>query len=338
MKKFYPVVIMAIVVMCAPMLCAAADVREEDTTPRTKKIYLDNETQKSFLEKGKLKNIVGVSVGYDDNTHLDSQRDGDAFMQTYFKTTFNSPVNKKLKGILTYELMNLMYASESDLDVISNGLYGGVDYKINKNMSLMAGYALDWVAYFQSNDNDYINNRLPVELRQKLPRNMYHSLNYELSYKNYLDWHTRTGAAAYSDKKRNDWRNTVAYEVGKYLPKDLLRLKFEYFCNNSNERYLKYYDYDSYKIGVSATHLFSDKVFGYLSFYRQYRDFRSRTLSVDGNFKEWDRTYVGTSSLYYNVNKSFTLGLNYTYRQNVSNEPIENYSGSIMSLASYYRF
>ncbi len=338
MRTVYPVVFLACAVMVMPVVCTAAEVSEEDVTPRTRKIYLDPETEKSFFEKGRIKNLVGVSVGYDDNTHLNSRRDGDAFTQTYFKTTFSAPVNTKVKGILSYDLMGLFYGGESSLNLVNNGFSAGIEDVINEQFTLTADYGFDWLEYLNSGSDDFLDNKLATRLKHKLPANFVHSLGHEFLWRAYGDRHTRTTATIYSDKKRSDIRNSVEYEIGKYFPKDLFKLGFEYYFNDSNEMYLNYYDYESYKAGASYTHLFNEKIFGYFSFSRQFRDFRSRTLSLDSNFKEWDRTYVAGSSLYYNINKSFTAGLSYMYRENGSNEPLENYSGSVISLSGFYKF
>jgi long-subunit fatty acid transport protein len=141
-----------------------------------------------------------------------------------------------------------------------------------------------------------------------------------------------------SEKEREDERHSVGYEIGKYFPDDLLKIKFQYYNNDSNEAYLKYYDFDSYKIGASLTHIFNKQFFCYASFSRQWRDFRSRTISLDADSKEWDRTYLAALGVYYNLSKQMTLGLSYTYRENWSNEPLENYSGSLISVSTSYKF
>ena len=115
-------------------------------------------------------------------------------------------------------------------------------------------------------------------------------------------------------------------------------MKFKYYLNDSNDRYMKYYDYYAYKSSISWTHLFSDDLFGFFSFSRLWRDYSNRTITTDANSEQWDRTYVATCALYYNLNKDLTLGLNYTYRENGSNEPTATYSGSLVSLSAYYSF
>ena len=133
-------------------------------------------------------------------------------------------------------------------------------------------------------------------------------------------------------------RNTLSYEIGKYYAKDLLKFGLEYLNNNANEKYLNYYDYDALKYGMSVTHLFTERITGFMSVSRQDRVFRSRTLLSDARVKEKDRQYSVTTALYYTLNKSLTFGLNYSYRQNYSNVATERYSGSLISVSTYYKF
>ena len=170
--------------LCLPVFCFASQISEEEVTPRTRKITLDEEAEKPFFERGKLKNLVAVSVGYDSNTHLDSRRLGDAFIQAFFKTTFTSPLSKKTDGILEYGFMNLDYTDESNLNLINNSFHAGLNTKINKDLLFSCGYYLDWLEYLNTGSDDFANNRIDLKLRQNLPLKMYHSLGYELSYKN----------------------------------------------------------------------------------------------------------------------------------------------------------
>jgi len=340
MKVKY-LIILAAVTTFIPAFLFAAEITEEEITPRgTQKIYIDEADEYTFFQRGRLKNLLGVSFGYDNNTHLNSDRNGDAFNQTYFKTSFTSSItrDKKVTGILEYDLMTLMYWGESKLDIVKNGLHAGIENKINKEWELSGGYRLGTYSYINSSSDNFYENIGYWKVKENLPFQFYHQLGYELGFKNYPQRHIRTTASIDSDKKRNDLRNTASYEIGKYFAKDLFKIGYEYYNNNSSEKYLHYYDYDSHKFSTSLTHLFNDKIFSYLSFGRQYRNFRARTLTLDSAFKEWDRTFFFASALYYNLNKSLTVGLSYTYRQNSSNEPAEKYSGSLLSMSTYYRF
>lgn len=317
-------------------LCFAVDVTEQDVTPGAKKIYL--EPQKNFIEKGSFNYLLGVSAGYDNNAHLDSSRDGDSYLQTFFRATFNTTFTDQTKGNLTYELMNLMYGGESDLDLVRNGIKAEVDHTINDQISVSSGISFDSIEFLTSGDDDYYEDKFELKVTHKLPQNFYHSLGYNLMFRIYDQRCTRVSALVYTDKERADWRNGVEYEIGKYFESDLLKLELEYFNNKSNERYLDYYDYDAYKIGSSYTHIFNDKIFSYVSASQQSRNYKQRSLIDDANTTEWERTWLTSAAVFYNLNSSVSFGLNYSYRQNYSNEPADRYSGSLISLATYWKF
>ncbi len=319
-----------------PALCSAADLMEEEVTPRVKKIYL--EAQQTLWEKGDFNNLAAVTVGYDNNAYLDSRRDGDLYTQEFISSSFAGPIWRQTEFFFDYELMNLVYPDHRKLDMIRNGIHTGLDHRLNKNITLSGGYGFDVIEYYHTGTDDYIEQIIDLKFKQTLPEKMFHSLRYDGSYRNYAKRYNRSHDGVVGTKKRDDVRNTFTYEIGKFFEKDMFKLNFEYYNNNSDEKYLNYYDYDSFRFGASLTHLFSTKLFGYLSASRQIRDYRTRTLINDTGANQEDKTYLYTAALFYTVNKALSLGLNYSYRQNKSNEPGERYSGSLMSLSAYYRF
>jgi hypothetical protein len=328
---------LALAVLLIPVVCRAADVSEEDVTPRNKKIYL--EPEKSALERGKLKFLTALTIGLDNNTHLDSQRDSDPYSQEFVRGSWTSDSSQKTVTTLEAEVMNLMYAGESSLDLFRGGVRAGVDHSLNKEWTVSFGYNLDLVDYINTGSDDYYENALSAKLSQKFSNKMFQSLMYSPSYRNYDNRYIRTVVGVVSpDKERADVRNTLEYEVGKFFTKNMVKLNFQFYNNNSNDPFLNYYDYDSYRIGGSLTRLFNDKVSGYLGMWNQYRFFRTRTLISDAGCKERDTTFLLTSSVFYTMNKSLAFGLSYSYRQNYSNEPIERYSGSLVSVSTYYKF
>jgi len=292
----------------------------------------------NFFEGSEIKSFLSLSQGLDNNVRLNSRRDTDTFTQIFFKPTVTTPINENTSRILSYELTGFIYGDESNLNLIINKFNLGMDHKINDDLDFSGQYSLGIIDYPNTGYDDFINHTLDFKIKQKFPAKFYHSLGYNFAFKGYTQKLKRTSSGLNSEDERHDRVNTIGYEIGKYFPKDLVKFSYQYFNNDSNDSYLKYYDYDSFQPGVSLTHFFNKKTFCYTAFSKQMRYFRSRTISRDANFKEWDRTYVGMLGLYYSPEKSFTIGVNYTYRQNRSNEPLENYSGSIVTLNTYYNF
>lgn len=332
-----------------PVCGFCADVTEQEVTPAAPKIYLVPqqqqavrkiylEPQKSVIERGAFKSLAAFTAGFDNNPHLNSGRKEDAYFQTFYRGKFETPLTKKMDGSLLYEFMNLLYADEGALDLMRNRFGGEVSRRLGKDLKAGIGYTFDSIEYIRTGHDDYIENTGTLKLEHQLPDKMFHAIQYDLSYRMYDDWKVRTSASVFGERERTDWRNTVEYSVGKFFEKDLVKLFAEFYRNDSNDAYLNYYDYDSYRMGGSVSHMFTEKISGYLSLSRQYRDYRSRTLINDSGQKENDTTYLYTTALYYTLNNSVTLGASYTYRQNNSNEPSEKYSGSLASVSTYYRF
>lgn len=337
MRKTHTIILLVIGILFFPSFCFSQSA-DEEVPPR----YSDSsfpDSMKSFFRKGKVKYRFSFLGGYDTNVYLDEDnRNGASFTQISFQSILTSPLGEQTDGVLSYDLMSLIYPDEHKLNLIDNGLGLGLKHSLGADLKFSANYHFGMTDYVNTGGDDFLDQRIEFKLKQNLPENFYHSLGYKFMFKDYSERKIRTTAGISAEKGREDIRNTVEYELGKYFSKDLVKLKCQFYENNSNESYLDYYDYFSYRTKVSLTHLFNDDLFGYCSFSRQMRDYRKRTLSGDSNSKTWDRTYVITSALYYNLKEDVSLGLSYTYRQNWSNEASQRYSGSTISTGIYYTF
>jgi len=336
MEKIRAIVLMCLAAVFISYFCFA-QVTDEEVPPR---YLLSSWTDGlgTFFQDAEVNYFFSLTQGYDSNVHLDSRRDGDAFTQIFFQTRLTSALDDDTKGILGYEIMSLVYPDTSEYNLIRNVLRCGIDYKVNSDVNVSFDYRFGVSDYVNTSPDDLLDHALDFKFKQDLPENFYHSLGYEFMFKDYQARKIRRFAGATGPKEREDMRNGVVYELGKYFTNDLIRTQFQYYYNDSNDAFMDYYDYDSFRSTISWIHLFNDKLFGLLSFSRQLRSYENRTLTTDNGAKEWDRTYVGTSALYYNLKEGLNLALTYTYRQNYSNEPTSRYSGSTVSLGANYSF
>ncbi|MBW2045350.1 MAG: hypothetical protein JRI96_10770 [Deltaproteobacteria bacterium] len=336
MKKFHGIFLMSLGIA---LICSFsfAQVTDEEVPPR---YLLSSWTDGlgTFFENAEMDYFLSVTQGYDSNVHLDSQRDGDAFTQVLFQANLTSDLDNETDGILGYEMMSLVYPDTNEYNLMRNVLRCGIDHKVNSDINISIDYRFGVSDYVNTSPDDLLDHALDVKFKQNLPENFYHSLGYEFMFKDYQTRKIRRFAGATGPKEREDMRNGVEYLLGKYFTNDLLKAKFQYYYNDSNDAFMDYYDYDSFRSTISWIHLFNDKLFGLLSFSRQLRSYENRTLTTDNGAKEWDRTYVGTSALYYTLKEGLNLTLTYSYRQNYSNEPTSRYSGSIISLGANYSF
>ncbi|MFA5116364.1 MAG: hypothetical protein WC486_03690 [Candidatus Omnitrophota bacterium] len=293
----------------------------------------------AFFDRGKVSSMLSISQGIDNNVYLDSRRKVSGFTQQLFKTSITSPITDNLDGILGYEVMNLTYENgPADVNMVANTLKAGTEYRFCKNIKLLTEGKFTANNYYTTGDDNSLDYSIENKIRQNLPQKMYHSFSYDFMFKDYTTDHVSNGIGVIMDRKRNDMRNTFEYEVGKYFAKDLVKVKIQYYTNDSNERFLDYYDYTSTKPSISLLHLFNDKTFSLLSYSMQYRNYDTRTILTDATVDEKDVTRVLTAALYRNITKDLTVGLSYTYRHNSSNEPSSKYSGSMFALNASYTF
>ncbi len=320
----------------------AADVNEEQTTEKyigaaQAKAYKKVEAVKE-TKRYKSKIFAAALQGYDNNVFLNSDRKQDGFSEAIFDVSVANPLNGRWDVLSGASAHNITYWDSSAASLVDTNIRLGFEGKLPADITLTVLDNIELLEYYSNRDGEYVGNKTGFSLRQKLPNNFFHAIGYEYFYKNYSERKALNGWGGNSDKDRADNRNTVNYELGVYLKKAMIKVFGEYYLNDSNDSFMDYYKYDSRRFGASAMYLFTDKLNGYLSFIHQRRGFSDRTIPDDSTIHEHDKTYLTSTSLFYDIFKNTTLGLNYSYRQNNSNNPTQKYSGSITTLGLYCRF
>ncbi|MBN2120311.1 MAG: outer membrane beta-barrel protein [Candidatus Omnitrophica bacterium] len=329
-KSFFVVFLMFL--FCFSCFAKERDVPAYSDTP----YYFDKIGL--FFTEGDYDFTLGLTQGYDNNARLNPERKRDGFTQVFLRSRLTTAINKKTDGILEHQIMNFHYYDADELSLMRNEIRAGLEVDMKEDVAFMTNYRFGITSYFDTDIDDFYDHSIEFKCKHDLPDNFYHSLGYELMFRFYEERKARDFFGALADDVREDLRQTATYELGKFFTNDLLKLTFEYYYNNSNDLFVHFYDYHNYNTTASLTHLFSEDLFGYLSFSRRFRSYCDRTLALDPGSAEWDRTYTGSAGLYYNLTENFTIGLNYSYRQNWSNEPLARYSGSMCSLSAYYTF
>lgn len=325
----------------------AAEVLEEETTPKylgatQKKVYKKAEVAKG--DKGcKTKCFFSALQGYDNNVFLDSQRKGDTFSEGILDASVTYPITGRWDIFGGISAHDITYWEATDVSLVDTDLKFGFKGKFFGTMTLTALNNIEIVEYPYNADGSYVGNKAGLTLKHILPKTLlpgifFHAFGYEYFYKNYSDRKAMNGYGAKSSIDRTDKRNTLKSEFGVYFKKAMLKLSSEYYFNDSNDWYLDYYDYGSRRIGLSLIYLLTDKMTAALSVGQQRKQFDHRTTQVDNSKRETDEIVTANASLFYDIFKNITLGLNYSYRENDSNDPIQEYSGSLTSLGLYCRF
>jgi hypothetical protein len=201
------------------------------------------------------------------------------------------------------------------------------------------GYDLGILYYHHNEDGDFLFHKGFLYLKHDLSRKLYHKLQLEAGLKDYT--HRKALAdtiRTYQDDKREDERLSAEYSIGStFIPKLRLVLKTKFSFNESNAAYLDFYDYKSYEGSLYLDYkLLKDiSIFSNLTYIRKKYLERLVTLR---DYKQRDNLYSGTMGLLYQLNKRNSFTVSFTYRQNASNDSLEDYSENVINCGWQYNF
>ena len=275
---------------------------------------------------------IGALEGYDNNVYLDSRRKGDTFDQVMADAVFRYRLNDKLDIKARYDFTSITYHRFTDVSMLDNQIVASFEYYPQNRLKIEAGYLVDFIDYFKGSDSDFRKDGPFAGVRYYIDKKTYIGGAYQYSTYDYKSRKTRNSSDEVTDITRKDKRNTVTAEFATYMGKLFVKVKNTYFWNNSNDGYLDFYDYNSERINLYTAYPVTDKLTLLLNGGYQRRDFKSRTTVKDPNKKQNDNIMILGGGLSYKLLPSCSISLNYSYRQNYSNDPIQEYSGAIGTL------
>ncbi len=282
---------------------------------------------------------ASVSGGYDVNVNLNRyDEDGSIFMQQALGINGKYPISDifTLRG--SYDLTSITYFKFSDPDILDNIIGVGLDTKIADNFLWSVDYAADFVGFPHDKFSEYTMNQVQTGLRHDITDWLYQKIIYQFFHKHYPRWKTRNAHGFFRLGDRDDTRNTVMHQFGLFLgDKTFVRTENKFYYNDSNEQYLKYYDYKAFKTKATLTHLITDKLYTSANFAYQYKAYDKRGVS-DSVVDQRDHLIMTGGSLFYDVIPTVSIGTSFDFRKNFSNENVQQYEDYIVSSGVYCSF
>ena len=292
--------------------------------------------EKSWKERWSVDLDGSLFQGYDDNASLDAERKEDYFTQSSIDLNVDYRLSDFNEVKFSWNDTNLIYWDYTDATLIDNVLSLGMENSYFDNITLYMGYEYDYL-YFPDNElATYIGNSGEVSAKQKIEDSIYHKLGYAYQHRGYKEKRAND-AVNNPSRHREDDRHTIRYEVGTYAEQAMTKFRAAFVRNDSNDKYLDYYDYNAYQAGFTFICLLTEKFYLYTNGSYEFRSYKGRSVPNKDEDEE-DDTVIWNSSLFYDLTKSLTLGLNYSYREVFSNYEAQEYSGSIVSAGVYYSF
>jgi len=286
----------------------------------------------------KFASSAGLSFGYDTNVNLSTTKKGDGFEQLLFSSGFTKPWVKGARFTFNYDLGVINYGEITDASNILNHFRFGVHQKLS---SFVAGTGDDLgVLYYPNNeDGNFLFHKGFLYVRQNISRKLYHQLMLEAGIKDYSEQKAIGDTiSTFQNKERLDRRQSAEWSVGYSLtPKLLLKFLTRFSVNDSNARYVDFYDYKSYEFSPRVNYRLSKKVelFSGIGYLR--KNYKTRVVTLT-NYKEKDNIYSANAGLRYLPDKNDILTLLYSYRDNSSNDSIQEYSENVISCGWQHNF
>ncbi len=281
---------------------------------------------------------AGAHEGYDNNVFLDPSRKGDVFDQAMADIIARYRLTDQLDVKAHYDFTSITYHEFTVLSLIENDISASLEYYPHKRVRIEMGYDVDFVDYFKNKSGDFTTNGPFAGIKYYIDKNTYVSATYQYYFYNYKHRDIRNSSNNKINTTREDHRNNVTGEVVTHLGKFFVKLKNTYYFNDSNDEYMDYYDYQSNRINLYTAYPVTEKLSVLLSGGYQYKDFKSRTITTDSGKKEHDNLMTLGGGINYKLLSAFYVSANYTYRQNYSNDPLQDYSGSVSTVGINYFF
>ncbi|MBD3264024.1 MAG: outer membrane beta-barrel protein [Candidatus Omnitrophica bacterium] len=310
-----------------------AQVKEEKEEEKRK-------TKEVFREEPKsaAKSRISLFSGYDSNVKLSPDRKGDVFEEFVYSFDYTKPLFEKLDFDFDYDLDVLNYNEFTDLSSILNHLRFELIAKPGR-CRIGGGYDLGVLYYPRNDDGNFLFHEGFFYLKRYLFKNTFHKIEFQYGLKDYIQNKALGDSILVNqEKERLDRRIGVEYSLGSLInPRLYLLFKTKFYTNDSNARYMDFYDYKAYRFWLGCDYRLSAKFYFLTKFSYTNKDYDTRTVTLT-NYKQEDDYYSATAGLRYRLDDRRTLSLYYTYRENSSNEPLEEYSESVITCGWQYNF
>jgi len=285
----------------------------------------------------KVSSSLGLNFGYETNPRLSSERKGDWFEELIYAVKFTRRLSNTMRLNFDYSFDIVNYHEFTDITNTLNYFNVGIDKKL-PFCYVGTGYNAGIVAY-PKNDSDFVYHKGYVYLGKKISRRTYHKLQFEYGTKDYFSANVLGDSlGSYQSQERLDRRLGAEYNViVKLTPETVVRLKSKFSRNDSNARFVDFYDYNTYQQSLDIDYrLFSDvTIFSDLSYRR--KEYDSRTIT-NGTDEQRDNLYTARFGVRKQLNRNNAVSLEYLYRENSSNDSLEEYSESVVTCGWRYSF
>lgn len=298
------------------------------------KLRAQKELARRRARKWSLSTVATWTVANESNPNLSKSRSSAVYTEEYLSSTFSYKLHPQLTWQAGYSLDALHYNEFTDLRTLTNTLTTKLLWRFVPGFRAEAHYTFDDSDYPYDDGASTWDQKVHLRLRQSVLKNYYHYVGWTYLNKQYKDKFKRDGAGTrIPGKRRQDQRDTMVYELGGTVAEvNTLKLRQEFYFNDSNESNTDYNDAQNYKIKLTYLRDWDKRWSTTSAFTYDYKQYEDRSVS-EKVVAQRDNTKTYDLGLTYKMTPNVDLAYTWKYKKNDSNDPAQAYQDITNSLA-----
>ncbi len=210
-------------------------------------------------------------------------------------------------------------------------------WKPNRMWRIDGGVDLTHLWYLDTKDSkssSYQELKPWTGVRQNLWGSWFHAIRYSWFLRHYTSARARDGLGRATLSLREDTRDAFRYELGTTWKDTLLKGRYDYYLNDSNDARNDFYDAQDNKFTLSISRPLTKKLSALASFSHELKHYAHRPVGGIAPKKvRYDEIYTWNISGSYDFNPTWSLNPAFMYTRNNSNDPTGEYYDWTASVA-----
>ncbi len=298
------------------------------------KVRAQRELARRRARRWSVSHLWTWTLANESNPALIKSRLSAKYMEEYISATFAYKLTPKLNWQLGYSMDALHYDEYTDGSTLTNSVTTKLIWRLAKPYRAEVHYTFDDSDYPYDDGASTFDQKVHLRLRQSFLKKYYHYVGWTYLRKQYKDKQKReTTADRVAGKRRRDDRHTGMHEIGGQVGEgNRLKLKQEFYYNDSNEGYLDYNDAQDYKVKATFLRDWTKQWSTTSAFTYELKRYEARNVS-DRGVAQQDYTKTYELGATYKITDQVDLAYTWKYKQNDSNDTGQAYQDVTNSLA-----
>ena len=278
---------------------------------------------------------VSAGAGYEKNPLYGSARKGDGFTEESLFLLWSKQLTRTITWQGSYIGDYTGYPHLTDASLTFSSLTPAkLLWQLNPMWRAEGGVDLGYVWFPKDGNSGYREFKPNVGIRQNLWGSWFHTLRFDSSLRRYIAAHARDDAGNPKPAHRRDIRPRIRYEVGTTWLKTMLRVRNEWYWNDSNDQQQDFYDARDYKLTASLTRPITQKLSLSASYSYELKHYLHRAVSqVSPDRARHDDIDTWNLAATYDLTPTWSVSPSFTYTRDRSNEPTGEYFDWTTALA-----